>query len=178
MGEWSDAWSAAGQKNIWGTIPNVTEMQSEGGKKITLGLDLQGGLHMLLGIKSDIAIESRIKSMAATIKYIFDDEEIIFDELGIVDQKEITFELLDQDDVVKTKELLKKELKGTILNENGQEVEESIEGEICIRGYNVASGYLGDTKINHAFRNGWFHSGDYGTKDKDENFNRTKPTKK
>ncbi len=31
MGEWSDAWSAAGQKNIWGTIPNVTEMQSEGG---------------------------------------------------------------------------------------------------------------------------------------------------
>ena len=58
----------------------------------------------------------------------------------------------------------------SILNENGQEVEENIEGEICIRGYNVASGYLGDTKINHAFRNGWFHSGDYGTKDKDGNF--------
>ena len=99
------------------SIPSLT--QSDSGKKITLGLDLQGGLHMLLGIKSDIAIESRIKSMAATIKYIFDDEEIIFDELGIVDQKEITFELLDQDDVAKTKELLKKELKGTILNENG-----------------------------------------------------------
>ncbi|MBD3385353.1 pyruvate:ferredoxin (flavodoxin) oxidoreductase [candidate division KSB1 bacterium] len=31
MGEWSDAFSAAGQKNIWGTIPQVTEMQSEGG---------------------------------------------------------------------------------------------------------------------------------------------------
>jgi pyruvate-ferredoxin/flavodoxin oxidoreductase len=31
MGEWADAWSAAGQKNIWGTIPNVVEMQSEGG---------------------------------------------------------------------------------------------------------------------------------------------------
>ena len=31
MGEWSDAYSAAGQENIWGTIPQVTEMQSEGG---------------------------------------------------------------------------------------------------------------------------------------------------
>jgi len=31
MGEWSDQWSALGQKNIWGTIPLVQEMQSEGG---------------------------------------------------------------------------------------------------------------------------------------------------
>lgn len=31
MGEHADAWSAAGQKNVWGTIPHVCEMQSEGG---------------------------------------------------------------------------------------------------------------------------------------------------
>jgi len=31
MGEWADEWSAAGQPNIWGTIPHVVEMQSEGG---------------------------------------------------------------------------------------------------------------------------------------------------
>jgi pyruvate-ferredoxin/flavodoxin oxidoreductase len=31
MGEWADEWSAKGKKNIWGTIPTVTEMQSEGG---------------------------------------------------------------------------------------------------------------------------------------------------
>ncbi|MBD3376900.1 pyruvate:ferredoxin (flavodoxin) oxidoreductase [candidate division KSB1 bacterium] len=31
MGEWSDAFSASDQKNIWGTVPQVTEMQSEGG---------------------------------------------------------------------------------------------------------------------------------------------------
>src|SRR5210317_1291160 len=31
MGEVSDAKSAAGQKNIWDTIPKVVEMQSEGG---------------------------------------------------------------------------------------------------------------------------------------------------
>ena len=31
MGEWADEWSAQGRKNIWGTIPQVVEMQSEGG---------------------------------------------------------------------------------------------------------------------------------------------------
>jgi len=31
MGEYSDAWSAAGIANIWGSVPLVIEMQSEGG---------------------------------------------------------------------------------------------------------------------------------------------------
>src|SRR6056297_2425027 len=31
MGEISDAKSAVGEKNIWGSVPSVTEMQSEGG---------------------------------------------------------------------------------------------------------------------------------------------------
>src|SRR6266568_25605 len=31
MGEWSDQWSSESVPNIWGTVPNVVEMQSEGG---------------------------------------------------------------------------------------------------------------------------------------------------
>ena len=31
MGEHADAWSAQGRKNIWGSVPIVVEMQSEGG---------------------------------------------------------------------------------------------------------------------------------------------------
>jgi pyruvate-ferredoxin/flavodoxin oxidoreductase len=31
MGEWCDDWAAKGRKNIWGTVPIVTEMQSEAG---------------------------------------------------------------------------------------------------------------------------------------------------
>ena len=99
------------------SIPSLT--QSESGKKINLGLDLQGGLYMLLGVKSEIAIESRIKSMAASVKYIFDDEDIIFDELRMVDGEKISFELLDNDDITKAKELLKKELEGTVISEDG-----------------------------------------------------------
>ncbi|MFN3334200.1 MAG: pyruvate:ferredoxin (flavodoxin) oxidoreductase, partial [Caldilinea sp.] len=31
MGELADAWSAAGMRNIWGSVPTVVELQSEGG---------------------------------------------------------------------------------------------------------------------------------------------------
>jgi pyruvate-ferredoxin/flavodoxin oxidoreductase len=31
MGEWSDQWASEHKSNIWGTVPNVVEMQSEGG---------------------------------------------------------------------------------------------------------------------------------------------------
>ena len=31
MGEWADEYSAAGMKNVWGTVPQVVELQSEGG---------------------------------------------------------------------------------------------------------------------------------------------------
>ncbi|MEB3333691.1 MAG: pyruvate:ferredoxin (flavodoxin) oxidoreductase [Cyanobacteriota bacterium] len=31
MGEWADAWSSEGQANLWGSVPSVVELQSEGG---------------------------------------------------------------------------------------------------------------------------------------------------
>ncbi len=43
MGESSDAWSSAGEKNIWGTVPKVIEMQSEGGAAGALHGALQAG---------------------------------------------------------------------------------------------------------------------------------------
>ena len=43
MGEWADAWAAEGEKNIWGMIPSVTEMQSEGGAAGAVHGALQAG---------------------------------------------------------------------------------------------------------------------------------------
>ena len=43
MGEFSDEWSAKGKKNIWGTVPLVVEMQSEGGAAGTVHGALQTG---------------------------------------------------------------------------------------------------------------------------------------
>jgi pyruvate-ferredoxin/flavodoxin oxidoreductase len=31
MGEWADEWASQGRKNIWGSVPSVEELQSEGG---------------------------------------------------------------------------------------------------------------------------------------------------
>jgi len=43
MGEWADQWSAEGKPNLWGSIPRVVEMQSEGGAAGALHGALQAG---------------------------------------------------------------------------------------------------------------------------------------
>jgi pyruvate-ferredoxin/flavodoxin oxidoreductase len=43
MGEWSDQWSSEGKTNIWGSIPTVMEMQSEGGAAGAIHGALQAG---------------------------------------------------------------------------------------------------------------------------------------
>jgi pyruvate-ferredoxin/flavodoxin oxidoreductase len=43
MGELSDEWSAHGRRNIWGTVPEVVEMQSEGGASGAVHGALQAG---------------------------------------------------------------------------------------------------------------------------------------
>jgi pyruvate-ferredoxin/flavodoxin oxidoreductase len=43
MGELSDEWSAHGKRNIWGLVPDVTEMQSEGGVAGAVHGALQAG---------------------------------------------------------------------------------------------------------------------------------------
>ncbi len=43
MGEWCDQWAAAGERNLWGTVPAVIEMQSEGGAAGAIHGALQTG---------------------------------------------------------------------------------------------------------------------------------------
>jgi pyruvate-ferredoxin/flavodoxin oxidoreductase len=43
MGELADAWSSHGRQNIWGQVPNVVEMQSEGGAAGAVHGSLQAG---------------------------------------------------------------------------------------------------------------------------------------
>ncbi|MDP1994920.1 MAG: pyruvate:ferredoxin (flavodoxin) oxidoreductase, partial [Ignavibacteria bacterium] len=43
MGEWSDQWASEQKKNIWGTIPLVSELQSEGGASGSVHGALQTG---------------------------------------------------------------------------------------------------------------------------------------
>src|SRR5215468_9316860 len=43
MGEWCDEWSAAGRTNLWGAVPDITEMQSEAGAIAAVHGALQAG---------------------------------------------------------------------------------------------------------------------------------------
>ncbi|MEB3311305.1 MAG: pyruvate:ferredoxin (flavodoxin) oxidoreductase [Snowella sp.] len=43
MGEWADAWESENKPNLWGTIPSIVEMQSEGGAAGAIHGALQTG---------------------------------------------------------------------------------------------------------------------------------------
>ena len=43
MGEWADEWSSRQQHNLWGTVPEIIEMQSEGGAAGAIHGALQAG---------------------------------------------------------------------------------------------------------------------------------------
>ncbi|MBW4475593.1 MAG: pyruvate:ferredoxin (flavodoxin) oxidoreductase [Tolypothrix brevis GSE-NOS-MK-07-07A] len=43
MGEWADAWSSESRRNLWGTVPSVIVMQSEGGAAAAVHGALQTG---------------------------------------------------------------------------------------------------------------------------------------
>ena len=55
-----------------------------------------------------------------------------------------------------------------VVDESDNEVSDGVEGELCIRGANVAIGYHNLPELQATrFRNGWYHSGDYGMRDQD-----------
>ncbi|HAA1548518.1 TPA_asm: protein translocase subunit SecD [Campylobacter jejuni] len=92
-------------------------LQSERGAKINLGLDLQGGLYMLLGVDNEEAVKSKIKSIASSLSYSFNKENILNDGLNTHDDI-LEFTLLDNADIAKVENLLK-EIKGiNIQSEN------------------------------------------------------------
>lgn len=96
------------------SIPSL--MQTDTGKKISLGLDLQGGLHMLLGVNTNEAVISKIKTIATSVKYFAEDEELLIDNLSI-NGDNITFTVLDSDEIPKMDKMLK-QIKGLSISKD------------------------------------------------------------
>ena len=84
-----------------------TFLQTDKGAKISLGLDLQGGLHMLLGVKTDEAIKSKMKSIASSIKFFCDNNDIVIDDLRVKNDL-VSFTLLDSDEEKNLDTMIKK----------------------------------------------------------------------
>ena len=117
---------------VFGIVFSVPSLlQTQEGKKVTLGLDLQGGLHMLLGVKTEEATKSRIKSITASIKHFSERNDILVDELKF-DDSSISFILLDSDDVKHIKEFLS-ETEGINISVNGESFSVDLTQEEIIR---------------------------------------------
>src|SRR5690606_37114388 len=112
--------------------------QTESGKKVNLGLDLQGGLHMLLGVNTHEAVTSKMRSIATAIKHFTDDEEVLIDGLTVINDN-IIFSLLDKDDVAKMDKMLE-EIKGLSITKDNLEykIELTRDEIIKTKDYSVA----------------------------------------
>ncbi len=104
---------------IFGIVFSVPSLlQTNEGKKITLGLDLQGGLHMLLGVKTEEAVKSRMKSIAASVKHFAEKRDILIDNLNF-DETTVSFAVLDSDDTKVINDFLA-EVEGAAVSISGE----------------------------------------------------------
>ena len=102
---------------LFGIILSIPSLFQTQGPKITLGLDLQGGLNLLLGVKTEEAVKTRYASLASGINYYAIEEQILLDGLK-VDLESVVFELLDSNEKEKIDNYLK-EIQGLNVIENG-----------------------------------------------------------
>lgn len=85
---------------FFGVILSVPSLFQTQGPKIVLGLDLQGGLNLLLGVRVEEAVKSRYASLAAQINYYALEQRILLDGLSVREDG-VRFELLDSNEKAK-----------------------------------------------------------------------------
>src|SRR3546814_8387808 len=68
------------------------------GKKINLGLDLQGGSHLLLQVETDAVIQEQLESTVESVRTVLRGERVRYGNLGISNNT-VAFNLHDADKV-------------------------------------------------------------------------------
>ncbi|UOR91790.1 protein translocase subunit SecD [Helicobacter pylori] len=84
------------------SVPSLLETK---GPKITLGLDLRGGLNMLLGVQTDEALKNKYLGLASALEYNAKKQNILLKDIKS-SLEGISFELLDEDEAKKLDVLL------------------------------------------------------------------------
>jgi preprotein translocase subunit SecD len=84
----------------WGVLPT---------EKIHLGLDLQGGMHLVLEVQAQRAVENRIERTAQELGDAMKSARIRYGDLNTLKQTEISVRLLNQEDTEAFDEMLNKE---------------------------------------------------------------------
>lgn len=92
---------------VFGLFLSLPSISSFAGPKINLGLDLQGGLTLLLDVKTDEVIQSKYKSLATTLAFEAKENKILLSKIEVSDDV-LRFELLDTDEKPKMDKILAK----------------------------------------------------------------------
>ena len=111
IGESADAWSSAGRPNVWGTVPAVVEMQSEGGAAGAVHGALQTGsltttftssqglllmiprMYKIAGELTPMVMHVAARSLAAQALSIFGDHSDVMATRGagrVIGKRQIT----------------------------------------------------------------------------------------
>lgn len=125
------------------SIPSIFDTR---GYKITLGLDLQGGIYFLLGVDANEAIKSRYSLIATQINYETHDKNILIDSLKTLDDG-VRFELLDSAQQSELESILGN-IKGIVVSETSGVYEISFTKEEMILIKNSAIDQAVDTIRN------------------------------
>lgn len=130
----------------FGAIFSIPSIFDTRGYKITLGLDLQGGIYFLLGVDANEAIKSRYSLIATQINYETHDKNILIDSLKTLDDG-VRFELLDSAQQSELESLLGN-IKGIVISETSGVYEISFTKEEMILIKNSAIDQAVDTIRN------------------------------
>ncbi len=76
-------------------------------EKVHLGLDLQGGMHLVLGVKLDKAIENALEATATSLKDGMRREGVIYDYTKRVDDKSVEIRVVKERFVTQVDDVLK-----------------------------------------------------------------------
>ena len=85
---------------------------------------------MLLGVKTEEAVKSRMKSIAASVKHFAEKRDILIDELEF-DESSVAFSVLDEDEMKGIREFLA-EVEGSAITVSGERVTFSLTQEEII----------------------------------------------
>ncbi|MBN2372346.1 protein translocase subunit SecD [bacterium] len=80
--------------SVTGSLPDWWKKKVD---KIHLGLDLQGGMHLVLGVKLEKAIESHIDRTVSALKDLMRDKGIVYDEIRRTDTGDIEIKLVTEE---------------------------------------------------------------------------------
>lgn len=82
---------------LFGLFLSLPSLSSIAGPKINLGLDLQGGLTLLLDVKTQEVVQSKYKTLATTLSFEAKEEKILLKGVQALEDA-LHFEILDTDE--------------------------------------------------------------------------------